>query len=98
MPALWAGLRGEPWVDGNHCATTPALFVFQHPAKRPPALIQDRCIQTGFGSDMAPWFLDSATCRPRHIVDLQVFEHDNRVVFAGLCRKLVQEVVTTIGN
>ena len=98
MPALWTGLRGVAWVDCNHFAPTPVLFVFQHMPKHAPALVQNRLVQPSLWCHVLPWLLHRALRRPRHIADLQVLQHNNRVVFAGLCTELVQKIVATIGN
>ena len=98
MPTLGARLRGVAWVDCNHFAPTPVLFVFQHMPKHAPALIQNRLVQPSLLCHVLPWLLHRALRRPRHIADLQVLNHNNRVVFAGLCTELVQKIVAAVGN
>src|SRR5262249_22028977 len=98
MPARWTRLRGIARVDRDHLASTPALFVLQHAAKRAPALIQNRLVQPRLRRDMASRFVSRAFCRPRHVLDLQIFKHDDYVVFAGLGTEFVQEIVTAIGD
>ena len=61
MPTLRAGLRSVAWVDRDHFATAPRLFVLQHTAKRAPALIEDRLVQPGLLRDLSPWFFQGAT-------------------------------------
>ena len=75
------------------------LFVFQHTAKRPPALIQNRLVQSRLFARRG-----ALACSPCPVADrdimlhLQIFKDNDRVVFAGLCRELVQEIVAAIGN
>lgn len=91
-------LAGVAWGDRNHLAPAPLLFVRQHMPKRAPALIEYRLVQTRFGGNIAPWLFHRPSGRLRHIPDLQVLDTNDRVVFAGVGRKLVQEIVAAIGN
>ena len=75
------------------------LFVFQHTAKRAPALIQNRLVQPRLlVGTWCPGLFAVPRGRPRHMLHLQIFEDDDRVVFADLRRELVQEIVAAIGN
>src|SRR2546425_576496 len=98
MPADRARLRGVARINGDHLTTTPALFVFQHAPEHPPTLIENRLVQSRLRRNVLPWLLDGALCRCRHVLDLQVFDDDDRVVFADRCRVLMQEIMPTVGN
>src|SRR4029450_13014525 len=79
-------------------ATAPRLLVFQHAAKHAPALIKYSLVQPGLLRHLPAWFFRCASGRLRHMLHLQVLNHNHRVVFAGLCAELMQEVVAAIGN
>src|SRR5712692_8135504 len=98
MPTLRTRLGRVARIDGNNRATAPRLFVFQHAAKHAPALIEDGLVQPNFLRYLLAWLLHRAFGRLRHILDLQVLNNNHRVVFAGLCAELMQEIVSAIGD
>jgi len=98
VAALGAPLRGVSRVDSDHLPTTPRLLRDEQPAEHAPALVQDRLVQARFGFDVAPWLVLGAFGRAGHLRNLQVFDHDDRVVFADLGRLLMQKILAAIGN
>src|SRR5688572_19526342 len=98
MTTFRARLRGVPGVDRDDLPAPPKLLVLQHAAEGPPALIENRLVQPGFGSNILAWLVYRPPCRPGHIAYPQVFQNDHRVVFADVGRKFVQKVVALVGN
>jgi hypothetical protein len=91
-------LRTIAGIRPPHDAPTPGLFVFQHPAKSVPALIENRLVEASFRTYLATRIFDRASCRLGHITNSQVLEIDRRVVFADVGRKLVEEILPTVGD
>jgi len=60
--------------------------------------VEDRAVQTRLGSDILPRLILGALARCRHVLDLQVFDTDNRVVFADVRRDLMYEILSDVGN
>ena len=76
----------------------PGGFVVQLAAKLAPALIQDCFVQARLGRHIFTWIVQRAAGRTTHITDPQVFNAQQRVVFADAVRSFVQEVVPSAGN
>src|SRR5688572_6465018 len=98
MAAFGTGLRRVLWRYDNDHAPAPHLLVFEHGAEHAPALVENRLVQPGFGSDVTARLFDGTLCRPRHIRHLQVFDHNDRVALANLSRALVQKIIAAVGN
>jgi len=70
MPTLGTGLARVARVNRHQFPTAPVLFVCEYAAKHPPAWSQDRLVQSRFGRNVAPWFLQPTLRRLRHGVVL----------------------------
>ena len=98
VPAYRTRLRRILRGDDEHHAAAPILLVLKHQSKHAPALIEDRLVQSRFGCHVMSRRFNRAAGRLGHVGDLQVFNHNGRVVFADLGRKFMQVVMSAIGN
>src|SRR5262249_58152871 len=93
-----ASLAGEAWMDRDHFAATPRLLILQHATEHTPTLIENSLVQPRLLRHTFSRLFQSASRRLRHIPYLQIFDTNDRVVFADRGRVLVQEIMPTVGN
>lgn len=79
-------------------AARPGQLVFKLAPELSPSLVENGLVQTGLGTDVPARFVTGAGRGRAHVLHLEVFHDDNRVVFADVRRGLVEEVVSRIRN
>ena len=82
----------------QYLTAKPLLFINELSPKFKPTLVQDRTVQTGFGSDVPSFILYRSFGTLAHIPHLQIFDHNHGVVLADSSRRFVQVVFPDIGN
>lgn len=92
MLATRAGAADVLWRHGDEQPAAPRRFVFQLTAQLQRARIQDRAIERRLRWRALPF------SRCAHILYLQVFDADDRVVFADAVRSLIDEIFSDVGN
>ena len=97
MAAARTGLAGVMGGNRHHPATKPVLLVLQLTAKLTPSLIENGAIQPRFLPNLLTGLIHRTSGTFAHGTDIQILNHDHRVVFADGCRGLVQKVSTHIG-
>lgn len=85
-------------IHGDEISTPPCRLVFELAAKLAPTLVENRLVETGLRTDIAPGCVCRAFRRLRHVADLQVFERDHCVVFADSRRCLVEKISASVGD
>ena len=93
-----AGLAGVLRRDGDHLPAAPSLLVLKLTPELKPALIEDGLVKPSFGPNIPARSLHVSLCRCTHVLHPQVFQHNNRVVFADRGAGLVQVVIPCVGN
>ncbi len=92
------GLAGVLRRDADHPPSRPVRLILQHSEEGAPSLIEEGAVQSGLLTDVPTGSLDGSGGGGRHSLHVQVFDHDDRVVFADRRRDLVQEVVPRGGD
>jgi hypothetical protein len=64
-------------------------FVGEHASSLAPRHAENRTVDTCLGPYMSTWILNVAACRPRHILDAQVFDYHQAVLLGKVCGFLV---------
>ena len=82
----------------DHPPSRPVCLILQHSEEGAPSLVEEGAVQSGLLTDVPTGSLDGSGGGGRHSLHVQVFDHDDRVVFADRRRDLVEEVVPCVGH
>ena len=96
MGAARTGPAGVFWCDREHLAAPPCLFVFKLPPELVPPLIENGFVEAGLRFDVFARLPGAARRALAHVADLQIFNDDDRVVFADRRGSLVQIIAPDI--
>ena len=96
MPAPGTPLARIPRRDKKKHPPGPAGLVVQQGPEGPPPLAKNRPVEPRLLPDVLPRGFFRPPGRSGHALDFQVFENDDRVVFADRCRDLVEEVESRV--
>jgi len=98
MLALRTLTAGVVWWHGHEQAAAPWRLVRQLPTQLERAGVQDGAVQPGLLGDALPRLCFPAFARGTQVLDLQVFDKHDGVVFADVLRGLVHEILSDVGN
>ena len=62
----------------------------------PPALCENRSIQTALLSDVLAWIINCSLGRTGHVLNLEIFQHDQVVVAYQLGCRLLDPVLAPV--
>lgn len=96
MPAARAGLAGVVGWHGDELRAFPGGLVFQLPSEFPPALVKDGPVEPRFLPHLPTGMFACPRGGGRHRLDLQILDHDQRMVLAERGRGLVQKVTSAV--
>ena len=91
MPTLRALAAGVLRWHRNQQTALPLCFVFQLAVQLERAGVQDGTVQPRLLRHLL-------CCRLADVLDLQVLDYDNDVVFADVVRDLVYEILSDVGD
>ena len=94
--AFSTGLRGVGRIDIDQPTAALGELVVEHPSEHPPALIEDRAVESALRLDVGAGPIDSALGATGHILNLQFFDFDHAVALGEIGRELLQKILSRI--